>query len=81
MSTIWDKILKFLRLREHDVEDIVSNFTKTAKRLADKADALYLEHAEHETEAALLRLKSIDKKAASEKAGEIARKISALVNG
>lgn len=78
---IIDKILKFLRLREHDVEDIVADFQSKVHKLAAKADSLFLECAEHEVELALLRKKADDKKAASEKADAIAKRIHALING
>ncbi len=79
--SIIDKILKFLRLREHDVEDIVSDFQKKVHKLAAKADSLYLEFSEHEVELALLRQKADDKKAASERASQIAQRINTLING
>jgi hypothetical protein len=73
-------ILKFFRIIEHDIEDIIGDFVKTAERLAKKADSLYLEGVEKAEEAEHLVAQSKAAHLASEKAGQIASNIRNLIN-
>lgn len=76
IKSIWNSILKFLRLAEHDIEDIVKRFERDVNRLAKRADSHYLAYSEKTQQAERLRLQAKSELQQSERATQIARNIS-----